>query len=433
MRGLLSLMLLSTLSLSSVLAVDPYQTKPAGMKPICDNSYVEIKNLPPLRDQGVYGLCYAHSSLLLLEHLRCSRSSSPSTCYKNAGSVLHLARFNTQNGQRIVAGGYPGNVLENFRYNGGKLASESCAPYEKWSDLAKLSPPKDDSGEYDYFYSMWQKLRENSSYDNKLCLANELKDAGFNQNIQELISVIDKVNEMSWKELRYKILVPESCLNQSMKYPDYEILPYPRKGTDKKDFKSIRDQIYRSLSKGYPLEASFCAVKDSSGVCGYHSATIVGQRHVCDLSQCRLQFRIQNSYGESWQKYNDNGWVDGENLTKLMADPSMGITTIIPKGETLNQNLNAPFYRNSPVGLGTQRSNHSSGKSCWSVSPSDIEYSQESTLSPVTTFDNSFIKPFPEKKNEEKEVKKNVLYICKKDGQTLFTDLPTPDMNCRVR
>lgn len=142
MRGLLSLMLLSTLSLSSVLAVDPYQTKPAGMKPICDNSYVEIKNLPPLRDQGVYGLCYAHSSLLLLEHLRCSRSSSPSTCYKNAGSVLHLARFNTQNGQRIVAGGYPGNVLENFRYNGGKLASESCAPYEKWSDLAKLSPQR---------------------------------------------------------------------------------------------------------------------------------------------------------------------------------------------------------------------------------------------------------------------------------------------------
>lgn len=430
MRRLSWVLLLNTLILSSAFAVNPYQLKPAGMKPVCDKSYVEIQNLPPLRDQGVYGLCYAHSTLMLLEHLRCSQSSSSSSCYKNAGSVLHLARFNTNKGQRIVAGGFPGNVLEHFRYNGRDLATESCAPYEKWLDLGKTSPPADASGEHDYFYSMWNKLRENSSHENKLCLANELKDAGFNQNIQELMSVIDKVNELSWKELRYKILVPESCFNESIKYPDYDILPYPRRGTDKKDFKGLRDQIYRSLSKGYPLEASFCAETDSNGNCGYHSATIVGQRHVCDLNECRLQFRIQNSYGESWQRHNDNGWVDGENLTKLMADSSMGVTTILPKGESLNQNLTAPFYTNSPVGPGTPRSQHSSGESCWSVNTSAIENYQEPTPLPlpVPKFDNSSLK-----KPEKEETKKNVLYICKKDGQTIFTDSPTPDMTCRER
>ncbi len=428
MRRLYWVILFNTLILSAAFAVNPYQLRPAGMKPVCDKSYLEIQNLPPLRDQGVYGFCYAHSTLMLLEHLRCSQSSYPSSCYKNAGSVLHLARFNTNKGQRIVAGGFPGNVLEHFRYNGRDLATESCAPYEKWRDLAKTSPPSDASGEHDYFYSMWNKLRENSSYDNKLCLANELKDAGFNQNIQELMSVIDKVNEISWKELRYKILVPETCLDQSIKYPDYDILPYPQRGTDKKDFKGLRDQIYRSLSQGHPLEASFCAETDSNGNCGYHSATIVGQRHVCDLSECRLQFRIQNSYGESWQRHNDNGWVDGENLTKLMADSGMGVTTILPKGESLNQNLTAPFYTNSPVGPGTSRSQHSSGESCWSVNTSAIENYQEPIPSSVPKFDNSSLK-----KPEEEETKKTVLYICKKDGQTLFTDSPTPDMDCRER
>lgn len=421
-------MLLNLLTLSAAFAVDPYQTKPAGMKPVCDSSYVEIQHLPPLRDQGVYGLCYAHSSLLLLEHLRCSQSASPANCYKNAGSVLHLSRFNTQKGQRIVSGGYPGNVLENFRYNGANLATESCAPYEKWNDLAKISPPTDDSGEHDYFYSMWHKLRADSSDDNKLCQALELKDAGFNQNLEELISIINRANEMSWKELRYKILVPESCFHESIKYPDYEILPYPQRGIDKKDFKSIRDQVYRSLSKGYPLEASFCAVKDSNGVCGYHSATIVGQRHVCDLGQCRLQFRIQNSYGESWQKYNDNGWVDAENLSQLMADPSMGLITILPKGESLDKNLSAPFYRNSPVSPQTPRSQDSSGESCWSVNSSGIESYQNSHPPSAPKLDNSSLtRPVDE------ESKKNVLYICKKDGQTLFTDSPTPDMDCRER
>ena len=419
MRGQLPL-LLSILLTCSAWAVDPYQTRPAGMKPVCDDSYVEIKNPPPVRDQGVYGLCYAHSSLLLLEHLRCSRSASPASCYQNAGSVLHLARFNTNNGERIVAGGYPGNVLENFRYNGAKLANESCAPYERWSDLAKISPPSDDSGEYDYFHSMWQKLRANSSDDNKLCLALELKDAGFDQNLQELITVINKVNEMSWKELRYKLLVPQSCFDQSIKYPDYDIRPYPSKGSDKKDFKSIRDQVFRSLSKGYPLEASFCAVKDANGVCGYHSATIIGQRHVCDLGQCRLQFRIQNSYGESWQKYNDNGWVDAENLSELMSDPSMGLITIMPKGESLDLNASSPFYRNSPVSSHTPRSQHSSGESCWAVNTSEIK------THPVPA-------PSASAKPAEEERRKNVLFICKKDGQTLFTDSPTPDMDCRER
>lgn len=77
---------------TSVFAFNPYQIKPAGYSPACD-SKIEVPNLPPVRDQGRYGTCYAHSSVLLIEHLRCSGKPDPQACYANKGSVLHLAAF----------------------------------------------------------------------------------------------------------------------------------------------------------------------------------------------------------------------------------------------------------------------------------------------------------------------------------------------------
>jgi hypothetical protein len=428
MRGAKLLTILSSLFLAQAFAVDPYKLKPQGMKPICDKSYVEVGNLPPVMDQGQYGLCYAHSSLLLLEHLRCSKSPNPSSCYSHKGSVLHLARFNSTYEDTIPIGGDPGSVLSTFHYKGRKLATSACAPYEKWKELDNkhkdeiktLVVPRDGSGEYDFFYYLWTQLKKDSSYDARLCWANEIMDTGLNQNVQDLMAVLDKSNEMSWQELRYKILVPKSCLEKTINYPDYQLTSYPRNSRDKKDFKSIRDQIYRSLSKGYPVEASFCAQTNSNGECGYHSASIVGQRHVCDRSNCKLQFRIQNSYGQSWQRYNDNGWVDGENLTKLMADRSMGLTIITPKGEALDNGQVSPFYTSSPVDRKARSATHSSGESCWKVDPASVQNNPNA----LPEQDEAIVKPsrprIPGK-----------IYHCKKDGKNIFTDNPSPDMKCK--
>ncbi len=415
-----------------------YVTKSNGMIPVCDRSYLELKNLPPVLDQGSKGLCYAHSSLLLLDYLRCSKTSSPTSCYQDKGSVLHLARFDQAMGQEIEIGGIPGNVLSNFRYHKSKLAKEECAPYSKWfelddlrrEELNKLNLPSKLEGDRDYFMYLSSRLEGNVSYEDKTCFADEILGTGIKLNTEEIMNILNKSKEMSWKELRYKILVPESCLKNTISYPDYKIITYPR-GKQKRDFKGIRDHVYRSLMKGYPVEASFCAEKDSDGICGYHSSTIVGQRQICNQQDCRLQFRLQNSYGKSWQEYNDNGWIDAENLSSLIADHSMTLNTILPDHESLDMALATPLYSNSPVSRNSnQVSLSNKGKedlfgneSCWDISSGS--YTQ---VQPERNPINSV--PTPLKPTEPG---KKVIYVCKGEGKTVFSDSPQPGMECKVR
>ncbi|MFP5384624.1 MAG: hypothetical protein ACLGHN_01000 [Bacteriovoracia bacterium] len=404
---------------SFAFAVDPYKIKPIGYEPVCDKSNIELKNLPPLRDQGRYGLCYAHSSLLLLEHLRCSNSPDPSSCYDKQGSVLHLARFNhTRSEERIDIGGNPISVLSRF-LDTKKLAPEKCAEYDDWKKLdqyqkeerKKLTLPDSERDEADYFYYISRRLKQNASFEEKSCWANELVEAGINQNIQDIMKVLNEGKGLEWQELRYQLLVPKSCLKEATSYPDYTLHTFP-KYNEKKSFKGFRDFIFRSLSAGVPVEASFKASFD-----GYHSATIVGQRHVCDKLKCELQFKIQNSYGKSWQDIYDDGWVNAENLTELMEHQSMGVSAILPKGKSLSMSVSAPYYENSPV-----RSNgsFSSSRKCWEVREGSQEF--------IT--DDRGKRPPPVTTNPESRGERGV-WSCSKDGKKYFGEYALQGWDCK--
>jgi hypothetical protein len=200
-------------------AVDPYKMRTPGYEPVCDPSKVELKNLPPVRDQGNYGLCYAHSSHLLLEYLRCSNSSDPSKCYASQGSLLHLARFNNTRSEDLIRiGGIPKNIFTNFSAN-RNLAPESCAEYEDWKNLDQyyrderklLGSNATERNEVDYFYYVSNRLKNNASPGEKSCFVDDLVGAGLSQSAQEIMDILNRGKDLSWEELRYELLVPQSC------------------------------------------------------------------------------------------------------------------------------------------------------------------------------------------------------------------------------
>lgn len=362
-----------------------YRLKKSNEQPVCGQTNIVLNNLPPIRDQGSYGTCYAHSSVLLLEHLRCSKSDNPLMCYQEKGSVLHLARFqNSDSNDAIKIGGDAEKTLTNFKIH-RQLSKETCAPYEAWENLShkykdeikKLNLPPVLRHETDYFFYISDLIRSNATTEQKECWAQEILDAGVNQDFQDIFKILDQARNLSWEELRYKILVPTGCMDTPLKYPEYEIVKYPNVYNHKKTFKEIRDQVYRSLAKGYPLEVSFCATKDSDGKCfGHHSSTIVGQRHVCSKEICRLQFKIQNSYGRGWQFSNDDGWVDAENLSQHMDGNYLGLLTTLPKGEELDDSLVAPYFTKLPNSGKTLLDN------CWKVNENDLELISEDKTTP---------------------------------------------------
>lgn len=343
-------------------AINPYQIRPPGYSPVCDKSLVVVTNLPPVRDQGSYGVCYAHSGMLLLDHLRCSTSQSPSLCYSDQGSVLHLAKFMNE-GNKIEMGGHAGQVLSRF-LNTKKLSTERCAEYDDWKKLDQhyqeerrnLSVFQRDLPEVDYFYYISKRLKGNAGRDEMSCFAREILEAGVNQSMTDVMAILEKGKSLNWQELRYEILVPKNCLQSAVTFPEYTVHSYPSY-REEKTFKGFRDFIFSALSQNVPVEASFKAEDN-----GYHSSTITGQRHVCDKKRCELQYRIQNSYGKSWQEFNDDGWVNAENLVSLMEEYSLGVMAILPKGKNLSKTSVSPYYVSSPL---NPRHTYSSQDNCW--------------------------------------------------------------------
>lgn len=388
----------------SAFAIDPYILRPGGYVPLCDSSFVELQNLPPLRDQGVYGLCYAHSGMMLLDYLRCSGDKDPAACYSNPGSVLHLAKFFNGKEDKISIGGAPDVMLRSF-HEARKLAPEKCAEYEDWKNLDQyyrservgLLAPANDQPELDYFYYISRRLKKNASAEEMNCWAREMLDAGIDQNLQDIMAILQKGRNMHWQELRFKLLVPKSCVNQGISYPDYELKAYPPSYVDKKTFKGFRDFIFSALSNGVPLEASFKA-----GPGEYHSSTIVGQRHVCDARKCELQYKIHNSYGKSWQENNDDGWVNAKNLVNMMEEYSLGLTAILPMGKTIDPKQSAVYFENTPSN--GRRSENC--KSSSASSPSSVD-----TVSPPKM--------------------EAIVWICEANGQTVITDRPMSGYFCK--
>ena len=67
------------------------------------------------------------------------------------------------------------------------------------------------------------------------------------------------------------------------------------------------------------LQISFCAQKVAANCTGSHVAVVSGYKKMCkENNQCVDMLKIHNSYGKTWQKANNNGWVVADDILSAL-------------------------------------------------------------------------------------------------------------------
>lgn len=312
---------------------------------------IAVTNMPKTRTQDTLGICYSMVASTILDHANCSAkkiadcSAVPDS---DRLSPLDMARFSTQ---------LPADADDSDRFNyeglreGGSSAlaihnalkvqlavKESCAPFDQVVGKAK-DPTEAQKLEID----MWTKFK--SSYDSFKKKSKECSSCGLEYataKTQELKDsynlkasnqdILDAFGEETYAKFLDKLLVPDNCWdlkNMVGISGSWNLKQFPEE--KKSNYDVSISKIKEVLTKKQPIALEFCAqnkltvksvkacgqLKDSAGnLAGAgHGVIIKGYRKVCkSTGDCYEALQIQNSWGESWQNSNSDGWVDAKTL-----------------------------------------------------------------------------------------------------------------------
>jgi hypothetical protein len=129
------------------------------------------------------------------------------------------------------------------------------------------------------------------------------------------------------EEFLYKSLLPAQCLeeNKMASIPEFKSKSYPGYN-EKVNANAVAKKVESLLLSNIPVEISICTQKDFEGKCTAdmaHSIALFGIKKVCSSKNnvCRTMVKVKNSYGNTWQQQNNNGWVD----LKSLADSSFDL------------------------------------------------------------------------------------------------------------
>ncbi|HEX7674568.1 MAG TPA: hypothetical protein VF412_10365 [Bdellovibrio sp.] len=323
-----------------------YGLKPIGSKDIPKGEEQLVNNLPPVMSQDTLGICFgfAASTILTAENCRakgtdCS-SLPPSQIFSPIGLVRFAEGSETTNSsaQHVGSniGGSTSLVLQKVAYSAGRAPSEQCLSLDKILD--KVGGAKDANHMQE---ALWDRLK--SYYDQyhekaKSCptCASEMWAAGKEKNDITENFDINKTNDEivrafaqdSYREFLGQLFLPVECnkLSAMVNFDgknkvNVEVYPDSSKPISDEDKKKTKyqvaiDKIHEVLKQKRPLALNnICLDQKVSNNCGnVHSLVIAGYRNVCNPSRCYDAVKVVNSWGQSWQDQNSQGWVDAKEL-----------------------------------------------------------------------------------------------------------------------
>ncbi|MCM2276790.1 MAG: hypothetical protein NDJ89_01785 [Oligoflexia bacterium] len=303
-----------------------YPTLPADYV-VDPASVLEIQNTPPVKAQGGLNLCYSHSTGLLLEIHDCRARGVP--C-KGEGiderlSPLDLASYEDNNSQRITELGFSLPVLQNVQAKNPRIARESCIPYEtlRLTEIKRIGNQTTSVSSEQVGH---RKLRDFylANRDKRDCAScvEKLRQELGGQLLSDTQQVLDALAAPEFDQFTYRALIPEKCKREGRQIAPFEIefYPAPKQPATSTAF---RDVLLHNLENDLPSEINLCTVPVEYGKCEFfHSLVITGSRKACSGGTCRLAFRVQNSFGLTWQEDHDDGWIDADWILERMLDAS---------------------------------------------------------------------------------------------------------------
>lgn len=317
-----------------------------------DDSVIKLTNMPKVRSQDTFGICYAFVASTLVDEANCvahKKENCADVASDEKASPLDITRYSRapddsldssdrESFSGLHEGGSAAYTLQNI-VKAKYIIQESCAPVDQI--VAKATTPQQAQ---ELEIAMWKTLRDSyESYQKKTkeCVdcgleyatgkSNDIKE-NFNLKVSNQ-EILEAFSQESYAKFLDKLLIPESCRsidNWTVLKGRWSMKAYPAKG-EKADYSSMISRIREVLQQKRPVSLSFCAQepllvksqkacgesKDPSGnVSGAgHAVVVKGYREICNSKNvCRHEVQVQNSWGEGWQKSNDDGWVDAKEI-----------------------------------------------------------------------------------------------------------------------
>lgn len=327
--------------------------------------------IPPNTTQDGFGNCFASAGATYLDILNCKANRAKDDKFdcgkldpKDSFSRLATGKFGRYMPKAADETKYPGiyakeggrnatNILVNVINDGLSAPSQDCASIEK--SLVNFQDTKS------YLHASEELFRRlELRYNIKKCPSCAVSLAGEDQKSEkeDLIyfssslkvsqdEILKAFANETYGEFLEQLLIPNcNHPNKRVMYDgpkNIEIVSFPGKVGFKEDkYKTIADEIVKTLKTQTPLILNnICADEpyDTAKGCTnagtnearLHTLIITGYRHICTTDKkpiCRDSVRVLNSYGESWQKDNSDGWVDAQALIDRTGYPEKTLTYV---------------------------------------------------------------------------------------------------------
>lgn len=306
----------------------------------------EVKNLPRIRSQDSLGICFGMSTNVVAQHYYCSqkkldcrnltprqeisplsttayaRSDNPENAYPGLESFRNL---DFKNGQNSIFALY--NMTFRFQF-----LADSCFPFDQvvqkyGSDERAMN---ETIARLESLYEKNRKMKASACLD---CIQKEVQKS-FGVSVTAA-SAKNALNQETFDRFLYRLTIGKSQCKDVISLPNKD-LPYFQsfpKDRNKVTYDQKVQHLRTILKGGRPADlGGICVIPGAKKCEGSHSVAVTGFRKQCSpKGDCRELIRIQNSWGEEWQKQFNDGWVDAKAL--LDNDDMHVISHLIPRSE----------------------------------------------------------------------------------------------------
>lgn len=304
-------------------------TKPTNFYKEVVGTKIEIENMPAYKTQDDLGDCKAFSIAAIIQQYVNTKWKSDISDPKNPPSDMAISYFglmaytnqipnkentfqpNQENGRGI------NDIIDDigFKYH-NDLILENCKPFENLTKEFSLN------GKYglikrdeflNYLKSIFNSLKNSDETKIKDCTNETVKLNSFvnlNFNQKNLKTALTKTD---FDQFLYTLFFSD-CKKEL--FPSgFQAMSFPLDSMDVTEYE-FKQQIIKGLNKGKPvLIPSLCVSRDKSYDCeSVHSLVISGYKKVQNSAEEKDVFKVHNSWGKEWQKKNNDGWVDADEL-----------------------------------------------------------------------------------------------------------------------
>lgn len=322
-------------------------TKPTIFYKEVVGTKIEIPNMPAYETQDDLGECRAFSVRTIMQKYTCDKWKSDIPDCANPPADLNISSFGMliytnrsseqektfQPLQEKIRSMH--SILMDISKNPSFILS-SCKPFSNMVNNFSLKGKQglDNRDKFfDYLKQMYKdkkSLTEANVADCPECLREITNNTGINK---DLINLKKALSQDSYDKFLYTLFFDGCKLEGFADGFRPNSYPYDKTNASPVD---IKNKIVEGLKKGKPvLFPSLCMVVDANNVCSEgHSIVVSGFKKVCDdKNNCKDVFKVHNSWGASWQKTNNDGWVDADLLVgSTIRDPNQAASSRIISG-----------------------------------------------------------------------------------------------------